>query len=75
MKMGKITAFITAFVAILTTFSFLTPAATANAASADFLLAYSSYDSNFVFENLAGKITADEDKVDYENYKIGRAHV
>lgn len=69
MKMGKITAFITAFVAILTTFSFLTPAATANAASADFLLAYSSYDSNFVFENLAGKITADEDKVDYENYK------
>lgn len=73
MKMGKITAFITALVAILTTFSFLTPAATANAASApaDFLLAYSSYDSNYVFENLTGKETVDGGKVevDYANYK------
>lgn len=73
MKMGKITAFITAIVAILTTFSFLTPATAAFAdeatgTQAEFLFAYNSYDSNFVFGKLAEKLD-EENKVDYENYK------
>lgn len=73
MKMGKITAFITAIVAILTTFSFLTPATAAFAdetagSQTEFLFAYNSYDSNFVFGKLAEKLD-EENKVDYENYK------
>ena len=73
MKMGKITAFITAIVAILTTFSFLTPATAAFAdegtgTQTEFLFAYNSYDSNFVFGKLAEKLD-EENKVDYENYK------
>ena len=73
MKMGKITAFITAIVAILTTFSFLTPATAAFAdegtgTQTEFLFAYNSYDSNFVFGKLAEKLD-EANKADYANYK------
>lgn len=73
MKMGKITAFITAIVAILTTFSFLTPATAAFAdeatgTQAEFLFAYNSYDSNFVFGKLAEQLD-EANKTDYANYK------
>lgn len=73
MKMGKITAFITAIVAILTTFSFLTPATAAFAdeatgTQAEFLFAYNSYDSNFVFGKLAEQLD-EANKADYANYK------
>lgn len=73
MKMGKITAFITAIVAILTTFSFLTPATAAFAdegtgTQTEFLFAYNSYDSNFVFGKLAEQLD-EANKADYANYK------
>ncbi len=76
MKMRKITAFITAFVAILATFSFLnptlakadeptatTPTLTEYTTTAEFVLGYKSYKSNYLFSFF-------EDATDGENNKI-----
>lgn len=83
MKMRKITAFITAFVAILATFSFLNPTlakadepTTAPSLSeysttAKFVKGYKSYKSNYLFSFFAAAVDAgvsDEDKINYETY-------
>lgn len=84
MKMRKITAFITAFVAILATFSFLNPTLAkadepttttildCGAISAEFVKGYKSYKSNYLFSFFADavddKATADEDKISYNDY-------
>ena len=72
MKMRKFTAFIIAVVAILATFSFLTPASGVYAADpagteADFINGYKYYYSNFVFEKLNEKL-GEADKANYAKY-------
>jgi len=73
MKMRKFTAFIIAVVAILATFSFLTPASgvyadePADTNNADFINGYKYYYSNFVFEKLNEKLD-EADKADYAKY-------
>jgi len=83
MKMGKITAFITAIVAIFATFSFLTPATLAHAeedtpaetvydieydSGAEFVRTYRSYKSNYVFDKLLGGDKPEEFEIDYAKY-------
>lgn len=83
MKMRKITAFITAFVAILATFSFLNPTlakadeATATPlpeytiTTAKFVKGYKSYKSNYLFsffETAVNATASGDDRIDYSKY-------
>lgn len=81
MKMRKITAFITAFVAILATFSFLnptlakadeptatTPTLPEYTTTAKFVKGYKSYKSNYLFSFFEKAVTGAEDKINYSEY-------